>query len=117
MPYQALLDGLVRSVVGVRGVLLLDAEGEVVVQAGERGDAQRLLGAYHGIALAQVRRSHARLACGSVEYVLGRFTGGDVIVRPLKDGYYIVVALGPGANVGRGLHRSAELQRRMNARL
>jgi predicted regulator of Ras-like GTPase activity (Roadblock/LC7/MglB family) len=115
MPYQVLLDGLVRSIDGVRGALLLDGEGEVVVQAGERGERPRLVGAYQGIALAQVRRTHARLSSGTIEYVLGRYAWGHVIVRPLKDGYYLVLSLGPGASVSRGLYRSADLQRRINA--
>ena len=117
MPYQLLLDGLVRSVAGIRGALLLDEEGEVVVEAGIRDERQRLIGAYQGIGLAQARRTHARLPSGAIRYILGRYAWGHVILRPLRDGYYLVISLGPGANVGEGLHGSAEAQRRLDASL
>jgi hypothetical protein len=38
-------------------------------------------------------------------------------VRPLKDGYYLVVSLGLDADVARGLHHSAAVQERLNAEL
>jgi predicted regulator of Ras-like GTPase activity (Roadblock/LC7/MglB family) len=115
MPYQSLLQALVRSVAGVRGALLLDGEGEVVVEAGSRDQRLRLIGAYHGIALAQLRRTHARLGSGAFEYLLGRYALGYVILRPLKDGYYLVVALAPEASVSLGLHHTADVQRQFNA--
>ena len=46
-----------------------------------------------------------------------RYATGQVILCPLKDGYYLVLSLASSANLGQGLHRSAETQRRMNAAL
>src|SRR5258706_3714973 len=109
MPYQSLLDGLVRSVDGAQGALLLDAMGEVVMESGARDYRHRLIGAYQGIALAAAERMRNRHAVGAIQYVLGCYANGHVILRPLKDGYYLVVSIGAEANVGQAVHRSAEV--------
>ncbi|MBI3932862.1 MAG: roadblock/LC7 domain-containing protein [Acidobacteria bacterium] len=114
MPYQSILDELVRSVDGAQGALLLDALGEVVVESGARDERHRLIGAYQGIALASARKTSARYEVGDVHYILCRYAWGHVILRPLKDGYYLVVSLAPEANVGEGVHRSALTQERMD---
>ena len=117
MPYQALLDRLVGSVDGALGALLLDANGEVVVEAGHRQERHRLIGAYQGLALARARELQDHYSTGEILHILCRYSGGHVIVRPLKDGYYLVVALSATANVGQGVHRSAETQERIDAEL
>ena len=117
MPYQSLLDGLVRSLDGAQGALLLDGLGEVVVEAGDRGERYRLIGAYQGIGLSRARRTTERYDIGQIRYILGRYAWGHVILRPLKDDYYLVISLAPDANVAKGLHRSAQTQERMNAAL
>ena len=115
MPYQAMLDELVRSVPIIRAALLLDSEGEIVVQSGQKDDRGRLIGAYQGIAVATVRRSSARY--GSISYMLCRYTWGRVILRPLKDDYYFVLALPGDALPGQALFRSAAVQVRLNKEL
>jgi predicted regulator of Ras-like GTPase activity (Roadblock/LC7/MglB family) len=117
MPYRKLLEGLVGSVHGARAALLLDDEGEVVLEAGERADRHRLIAAYQGIALATARRALTRLAVGGLQYIVGRYQAGHVIVRPLKDGYFLVISLASDANLAHGVHRSAETQQRMNLEL
>ncbi len=117
MPYQALLDSLVRAVAGAEAALLLDSEGELVVEAGARDHRHRLIGAYQGISLATARRTAARYDAGAIHYIHCRYAWGHVLLRPLKDGYYLVVALAPDANVGQGLYRSGDVQVRMNEEL
>lgn len=117
MPYRAVLEDLVRSVRGVRAALMLDPEGEVVLEAGERADRHRLIGAYQGLALAAARRTFERYAAGRVQYVLCRYDGGRVILRPLLDGYYLVLSLSADGDLSRGVHRSEEAQARLNAEL
>lgn len=117
MPYQALLEGLVRSVPGARAALLLDAEGEVVVEAGARGYRARLIGAYQGIALSTARRTAERYLNGQVECLLCRYAEASVILRPLRDGYYVVLDMEPHANTGLGLHRAARWGERLDAEL
>jgi predicted regulator of Ras-like GTPase activity (Roadblock/LC7/MglB family) len=117
MPYQRLLDTLVRSVDGAQGALLLDANGERVVESGERHERLRLIGAYQGIALARARDVKDRYETGDVRHIVCRYTDGYVISRPLRDGYYLVLALALSANVGQALYRSAEAEERLNAAL
>jgi predicted regulator of Ras-like GTPase activity (Roadblock/LC7/MglB family) len=117
MPYRSLLEDLVRRVRGAQGALLLDATGEVVVEAGAKDDRHRLIGAYQGIALATAQRTSARYAIGSVAHIHCRYAWGHVILRPLRDGYYFVLSVAPHGNVGEAIYRSAGTQDRMNAEL
>jgi predicted regulator of Ras-like GTPase activity (Roadblock/LC7/MglB family) len=117
MPYQALLEELVRSVPGAEGALMLDSLGEVVVEAGVRDDRHRLIGAYQGIALLIAQKTSTRYAAGEVSHIVCRYSGGSLILRTLKDGYYLVVALQPNAPLARAMHRSALAQAGMNAAL
>jgi predicted regulator of Ras-like GTPase activity (Roadblock/LC7/MglB family) len=117
MPYQRLLDTLVGSVDGARSALLLDANGEVVVESGERHEKHRLIGAYQGIALARAREVKDRYSTGEIRHIICRYTDGQVVLRALREGYYLVLALTASANVGQALHRSAETEERMNAEL
>jgi hypothetical protein len=93
---------------------MLDATGEVVAGAGASDERHRLIGIYQGIVLAAARRALARAPAGDIRYVLTRYEERTLILRPLRDGYYVVVTLGPGADVGRGIRRSATAQDRMN---
>lgn len=116
MPYQALLEDLRRTVDG-HAALLLDSEGEVVVEVGARDMRHRLIGAYQGISLAALRRITERHGVGDVECLVCRYSSTTVILRPLKDGYYLVLSLGPEGRVAEGVHRSAAAQSRLNAEL
>jgi predicted regulator of Ras-like GTPase activity (Roadblock/LC7/MglB family) len=117
VPYKAILDELVRSVDRVEGALLLDGMGELVIAAGSAEMRHQLIGAYQGIVLGQAQRMAGRHLLGNVRYLLWRHGGGTVIVRPLKDGYYLVVSVAPEGDVARGLHRSAAVQERLNEQL
>ena len=117
MPYESLLRSLVGSVEGALGALLMDASGEVVVEAGNGEERHRLIAAYQGIALVRLKTTEESCETGKVQHVCCRYATGQVILRPLKDGYYLVLSLSSAAIVGEGLHRSAETQRRMNAEL
>ncbi len=117
MPYLAALERLLRAVGGAQSALLLDALGEVVVEAGARDDRHRLIGAYHGIGLAAARRLAERYAKGGISHIVCRYTRGVVILRTLRDGYYLVVSLGPEARVAEGLRQSARTQEELDAAL
>jgi predicted regulator of Ras-like GTPase activity (Roadblock/LC7/MglB family) len=117
MPYRGVLESLVRSVRGVRAALMFDSVGEVVLEAGERADQHRLIGAYQGLALAAARRTLDRHAAGGIRYMLCRYVGGRVILRPLKDGYYLVLSLSADGDVPQGIYLSEDAQAAMNAAL
>jgi len=97
VPYQRILETLLARVTGARTVLLLDTQGEVVVGAGDLGERHRLIGAYQGIALGMASRTADRFEAGGVRSLVWRHRGGSVVLSTLKDGYYLVVALGAGS--------------------
>lgn len=117
MPYQAMLDDLVGRLGGAPAALLLDSEGEVVVESGLRDERHRLIGAYQGIALAATRRILDRYDAGRPGLVVCRYARRNVILRPLSHGYYLVLALAPEAGLAQALRRSAEAALRLQAEL
>jgi predicted regulator of Ras-like GTPase activity (Roadblock/LC7/MglB family) len=117
VPYLVILQRLIQTVAGSVSALLLDPQGEVVVEAGQRDEQSRLIGAYQGIGLATVRRSAERYEVGTIRHVLYRYGGGSVILRPLKDGYYLVFSLSAAASVPAGVHHSARAQESLNAEI
>jgi len=106
-----------RSVPGAEGALLLDPEGEVVVEAGARDERHRLIGAYQGLTLSTVRRANERHEAGAIAHVVCRHAAGTLILCPLRDGYYLVVSLSPEASLGRGLFHSGLARERLDAEL
>jgi len=115
VPYQRLLDGLVRAVPGAQAALLMDAEGELVVEAGDRDFRARLIGAYQGIALATARRTAERYAGGRIESMFCRYSAAHLILRSLRDGYYIVLSLDPRASTALALHHMTQVGARVEA--
>jgi predicted regulator of Ras-like GTPase activity (Roadblock/LC7/MglB family) len=115
--YQRFLDKLLTSVKGSQAALLMDQEGELVVQVGEREERHRLIGAYQGLALAQLKRVTEKCEMGGIGYVVRRHEGGNVVVRPLKDGYYLVLSMAPGAPTGPAVHFSERLLEEINEEL
>jgi predicted regulator of Ras-like GTPase activity (Roadblock/LC7/MglB family) len=87
---------------------------EVVAEAAARDDRHRLIGVYQGILLSAARRALQALSPGDIDHVVSRYEEGIVILRPLRDEYYVVLSLRPGSDVGSGLRRSAAAQARMN---
>ena len=106
MPYKRLLEELVRTVPGVEAAVMLDALGEVVVEAGARNFRHLLIGAYQGIALATARRTMLRCEGGAIEAMVCRYSEASLILRPLKDGYFFVLALSRGGCISEALFRS-----------
>jgi predicted regulator of Ras-like GTPase activity (Roadblock/LC7/MglB family) len=114
LPYARILERLVDTVPGATAALLLDGEGELVVAAGRVDERHRLMGAVGGISLGVARRVAARQGAGPLRHLVFRHEGGSVVLRPLKDGYYLVVSLGPGALVPRGVRHTEDAQRQLD---
>jgi predicted regulator of Ras-like GTPase activity (Roadblock/LC7/MglB family) len=114
MLYVPVLESLLASVKGAHAALLLDSEGEVVVEAGDKEWRHKLIGAYEGIALATVRGIITRHSMGPVDYVVRRHAGGSVILRPLKDGYYLMVSLSAEAPLAVAIHHSERTTAELN---
>jgi predicted regulator of Ras-like GTPase activity (Roadblock/LC7/MglB family) len=114
MPYRSILEALIAAVPGSRAALLLDVQGEVVVGAGELDERHRLIGAYQGIALGMASRTAARFEAGGVESLAWRHEGGSVLLGTLKDGYYLVLSLGPQAIIALARRHCDEARVRLN---
>jgi predicted regulator of Ras-like GTPase activity (Roadblock/LC7/MglB family) len=114
MPYRRILEALLAAVPGSHAALLLDVQGEVVVGAGELDERHRLIGAYQGIALGMASRTAARFEAGRVESLAWRHEGGSVFLATLKDGYYLVLSLGPQAIVAVARRRCDQARARLN---
>ena len=119
MPYLRLLEHLLASVPGALAALLLDVNGEIVVEAGPRAerDRYRLIGAYQGIHLMSTRKAMSRYAVGALSCLVYRYVACSVILRPLRDGYYLLLSLAPEANLGRALHASKQTAADLDAEL
>jgi predicted regulator of Ras-like GTPase activity (Roadblock/LC7/MglB family) len=115
--YQALLDKLVTTIKGAESALLLDAEGELVVQSGVRDERHRLIGAYQGLALAAMKKIVVTCDLGGLDYVVRRHSGGSVVLRPLKDGYYLVVSMAPGVPAGPAVFHTGQARQELNEEL
>jgi predicted regulator of Ras-like GTPase activity (Roadblock/LC7/MglB family) len=87
------------------------------MESGEHDECYRLLGAYQGIALGYARRAAARYEGGPVHEMTSRYERGDVILQPLKEGYYLVLVLAAGASLTLGRHLMRPAQARMNQEL
>jgi predicted regulator of Ras-like GTPase activity (Roadblock/LC7/MglB family) len=114
LPYRRILETLLSRVAGARSVLLLDTQGEVVVGAGELDERERLIGAYQGIALGMVSRAAERVGLGEVRTVVSRHATGTVVLATLKDGYYLVISLGPAALPAVAARRCEEARQKLN---
>ncbi|HUL76362.1 MAG TPA: roadblock/LC7 domain-containing protein [Vicinamibacteria bacterium] len=117
MPYRRILESLLARATGARTALLLDSQGEVVVGAGDLDERQRLIGAYQGISLGMVSRTAARFDAGEVRSLLWRHDGGSVVLATLRDGYYLVVSLGPEALPALAARRCDEARARLDEEL
>jgi predicted regulator of Ras-like GTPase activity (Roadblock/LC7/MglB family) len=114
LPYRRILEGLLAAVAGSRSALLLDAQGELVVGAGELDERQRLIGAYQGIALGTASRAVARFEGGVVETLICRYERGTVLLATLKDGYYLVLSIGPLAVLGLARRQCESTRAKLN---
>ncbi len=114
MPYRRILEALLARVPGSRTALLLDAQGEVVVGAGDLDERHRLIGAYQGIALSMAMRTAGRFGTGSVRTLAWRYGGGAIILSTLRDGYYLVLSVGPTSLVALAQRHCEDARRELD---
>ena len=105
MPYRKILLDLLRTTHGSLGAIFLDSEGESVEVITERPfDADvhdlRVIGAYQGIFLSQLKRHCQTLAAGTPRRFKVEFEKMNVLCSDLKDGYYLVLVVDGSTNEG-----------------
>jgi predicted regulator of Ras-like GTPase activity (Roadblock/LC7/MglB family) len=101
VPFHYLLTNLLVDVPGAQGVAFLDGEGESVelVTRGATPFELKVEGAYNGIFLRQAGRLLELVGGGAIERLAIAGRAMKVMTRALRDGYYLVLLLDPGAPV------------------
>lgn len=98
-PYSATLRRLLEAVDGAIAAGFADYDGECVQCEGAlESDTHRLHLAYQGIVLHHLQSVHHPL--GEIPTrISSRFQNLDVLIQPLKSGYFIVLTLKPNSNL------------------
>jgi predicted regulator of Ras-like GTPase activity (Roadblock/LC7/MglB family) len=99
--FKETLKKMVDVIPGARGAIFADWEGESVDfhYPGPEYDI-KLVGAHQGILLGLMNEVSNSCGMGEVRCMLVGTSRGKLVVRPVKDGYYLGVLLGPYANGG-----------------
>ena len=105
MGFRDILAGVLQSTAGAIGALFLDSEGESVEVLSARpfdtdDHALRIIGAYAGIFLSQLRRITESTGSGTARRYKIDFEASKIFCRVLRDGYYLVLVLDHSANEG-----------------
>ena len=112
--FRMILDELLVTTHGALAALFLDYEGETVELACDRDLSDhnlRILGAYQGIFLSQLRELCASAGAGQPRRFKVQFETMSVMSYDVKDGYYVVLlvdASSPEAMAWRRLERCRE---------
>jgi predicted regulator of Ras-like GTPase activity (Roadblock/LC7/MglB family) len=103
--FRRILLDLLQTTDGSLGAIFLDSEGETVEVTTERPlDADdhdlRVIGAYQGIFLSNLKRLCDALRAGAPHRFKVEFEKMNVLSCDLKDGYYLVLVVDDSANEG-----------------
>jgi hypothetical protein len=108
LPFRRILHELLIATDGSLGAMFLDYEGETVACHTERDLEEhdlKIIGAYQGIFLTQLRRLCGDMAIGQPQRFKIEFSGSKILSCSLKDGYYVVLVCEPDSNEGVAWHR------------
>jgi predicted regulator of Ras-like GTPase activity (Roadblock/LC7/MglB family) len=112
-PFTEMLSSLVNRVDGALGAAFIDSYGEAVqsLSADEDSDLIDLMGAYQGIAFQASRSIVDQLEAGSIDYFYTSYENASFLIKALDQDYFLMLVLGPEANLGQGIYnvrRAAE---------
>jgi predicted regulator of Ras-like GTPase activity (Roadblock/LC7/MglB family) len=117
MSFQDILEELLHALPGAEAVVLLDSQGELVLEVGDGDPRHRLVGAYQGITLSRARSVSRRYPLGEVALLASRYSKGQVVLHALKEGYYLILALSQEASLPRGTRLIALAAAKLNQEL
>lgn len=119
MPYQYILANLLAKADGAVGVLFLDDSGETVdLACSEFTPYQmRVLGAYLGIYMRQLRKVTEGNSLGVPELIHIEKEALHIYAAPLPDGYYLVLVQRQPAMVGKAERALAVAARQLTRSL
>lgn len=103
--FQQILLDMIRETSGALGAIFLDWEGETVEMVTDRPlDADdhdlKIIGAYQGIFLTQLRKLCEEIEVGRPERFKIEFARTRIFSCDLKDGYYLVLVADETTNEG-----------------
>ena len=105
MGFREILVDVLQSVGGAIGAIFLDSEGESVEVVSARpfdtdDHDLRVIGAYSGIFLSQLRRITEATNAGEARRFKIDFAASKIFCCVLRDGYYLVLVVDAGAVEG-----------------
>jgi len=103
LPFRLILEELLSTTRGALAAMFLDYEGETVQLVCDRDVSDhdlRIIGAYQGIFLTQLRNMCSELDAGQPQRYTLEFEKTKVLSLDLKDGYYVVLLVDHHANEG-----------------
>lgn len=101
--FRMILHELVATTSGALAAVFLDYEGETVELVCDHDLSDhdlRIVGAYQGIFLAQLRNLCSHVDLGNPQRFKIEFTESKILSYDLKDGYYVVLLADARANEG-----------------
>ncbi len=107
MPFQTILRECIAGVPGAIAAIFLDHEGESVAIETEGCSVHdaKIIGAYAGIFLTRIERTVGELGQGTTHRLKLDFERASILTSFLRDGYYLVLVLGPHGVEGQAWHR------------
>lgn len=97
---------------GASGAIMLANDGEVVAShTDQEGLDIDLIGAHHGIILSIIRDASARSDFKDIKSVSITTDTNRLAISTLKEGYYIVLAMGKALPIGKALYESKRAAR------
>lgn len=93
MPFKEILENMLTKLPGAEGAIIADWEGEAVDFVSRIDDFEiKILGAHKGIILTRLRDALERLDGAEIEEVLICFAHTRVLITPLNEDYFMVLA-------------------------
>jgi len=103
MPFKKIMGNLVDSIPGATGSIFLDWEGESVDQYAVGNDTYHLkvLGAHKGVILNLIGNAQKAAEESTIECVSIKMKNFSVIMAPVNEGYFVVLALKPDSSISK----------------
>jgi hypothetical protein len=118
--FRLILDELLVTTHGALAALFLDFEGETVALVCDRDLSDhnlRILGAYQGIFLMQLRTMCANTGAGEPRRFKIQFAEKSVLSYDVKDGYYVVLLVDSSFNEGMAWRRLERCREKLIAEM
>lgn len=106
MPFKMIMKKLVEDTQGAMGAIFVDWEGEAVDQFSLDNESYnlKLVGAHKGVILSLINNTQRQLLDNEALQVIIKMEKYNVIIAPVKDGYFVVLKLKPEALLSKAHH-------------